>query len=90
MEPNLKRNVTRGFWTLGLGLVLGGLLTYLAELLPESTARLFLTSSVTASFGPFSLDLVSFGFTVGPVSFALNVLTLVGIATVAFIMRSWM
>lgn len=90
MDPNRKRSVTRGFWTLGLGVVLGGLLTYLVELLPESTARLFLTSSVEASFGPFSVDLVSVGFTLGPVSFAVNVLTLVGIATLTFIMRSWM
>lgn len=75
---------------MGLGLVLGGLLTHLVELLPESTARSFLTSSVEPSFGPFSADLLVFDFTVGPVSLAVNVLTLVGIATVAFIVRSWM
>lgn len=90
MEPNRKRNVIRGFWTLGLGWVLGGLLTKLAELLQPSAARSFLTTEVEGSFGPFSVDLVSIGFTVGPVSFALNVLTLVGITTVAFIVRSWM
>jgi len=90
VEPNRKRSVVRGFWTLGLGLVLGGMLTKLAEFLEPSAARSFLTTPVEASFGPFSADLVSIGFTVGPVSFAVNVLTLVGIATVAFIVRSWM
>ena len=90
MLPNRKRNVTRGFWTLGLGFVLGGLLTALANLMPASTARDFLTASVTASFGPFLIDVVSFGITIGPVFFALNVLTLVGVAVVAFVVRSWM
>lgn len=90
MLPNQKRSVARAFWTLGLGLVLGGLLTVLANLMPPSTARDFLTASVTATFGPFPIDLVSFGITIGPISFALNVLTVVGIAIVAFIIRSWM
>lgn len=90
MLSNRKRSVARAFWTLGLGMVLGGLLTELAELMPPSTARDFLTTSVPASVGPFSLDLVSFGFTIGPISFALNVLTLVGVAVVAFVVRSWM
>jgi len=90
VEPNRKRKVARGFWTLGLGLVLGGLLTELVRLLPESAARSFLTTSVSASFGPFSVDLVVVGFTLGPFSFAINVLSLVGVTVVAFVMRSWM
>ena len=73
------------------GLFLGGLLSLLAEnFLPESAARSFLTSAVRASFGPFSVDLVAVAFTVGPVSFVLNVLTLVGIAIVALVVRSWL
>ena len=91
MEPHQKRNITRGLWTLVIGLFLGGLLTKLAELfLPESAARSFLTTAVSSSVGPFSLDLVAVGLTVGPVSFVLNVLTLVGIAIVALVVRSWM
>lgn len=85
-----RRNVQRLIWTLVLGLFLGGLLTKLSELfLPESTAREFLTTSVAASVGPFSIDLVAVAFTVGPVVFTLNVLTLVGVGIVAFIARSW-
>ena len=91
MESNYRRNITRGLWTLVCGLFLGGLLTKLAEnFLPDGVARSFLTSAVRASFGPVSVDLVAVAFTVGPVSFALNVLTLVGIAIVALVVRSWL
>lgn len=77
-------------WTLILGLFLGGLLTRLCELfLPDSAARDFLTTSVAASVGPFSIDLVAVGFTIGPLSVTLNVLTLVGVGIVALVARSW-
>lgn len=88
---NYRRNITRGLWTVVCGMILGGLLTMLAEnFLPSGVARSFLTASVETSFGPVSLDLVAVAFTLGPVSFALNVLTLVGIAIVAFVVRSWL
>ena len=92
MESSYKRSITRGVWTLALGLFLGGLLTKLAErlLLPESAPRAFLTTAVSASLGPVSVDLVAVAFTVGPVTFVLNVLTLVGIALVALVIRSWL
>lgn len=77
-------------WTLVLGLFLGGLLTTLSRMfLPESTAREFLTTSVSASVGPFSIDLVALAVTLGPLEVTLNVLTLVGIGIVAFVARSW-
>lgn len=73
------------------GLCLGGLLTLVVErFLWEGVARSFLTASVEASLGPVSVDLVAVAFTIGPVSFALNVLTLVGIAIVALVVRSWL
>ncbi|RMH22813.1 MAG: DUF4321 domain-containing protein [Gemmatimonadetes bacterium] len=85
-----RRNLRRFSFTLVLGLLLGGLLTKLAEwFLPDSAARDFLATSVEASIGPFSLDLVAVAFTIGPLAVKLNVLTLVGIAIVAFIVRSW-
>lgn len=77
-------------WTLVLGLFLGGLFTHLSEMfLPESAARTFLTTSVAASLGPFSIDLVAVAFTIGPLVLGLNVLTLVGIFLVALVARSW-
>ncbi len=86
-----RRNFKRLLWTQGLGLLLGGLLTQLAEsFLPESPAKSFLTLAVEASIGPLAIDLVVVAFTIGPLTLSLNVLTLVGIAIVAFIVRSWM
>lgn len=86
-----RRSVIRFLWTLVLGLFLGGLLTTLLErTLPEGTAsREFLLTSVDASLGPLSVDLVAVAFVLGPVTLSLNFLTLVGIAIVAFIVRSW-
>jgi hypothetical protein len=85
-----RRNMKRLLWTLALGLLLGGLLTQLSvSFLPESPAKNFLTLSIEASVGPLALDLVVFAFTVGPLVLSLNMLTLVGIAIVAFVVRSW-
>jgi hypothetical protein len=86
-----RRSIVRFGWTLVLGLFLGGLLTKLMELtLPDGSApREFLLTSVDASLGPLSVDLVAIAFDLGPVTLSLNVLTLVGIAIVAFIIRSW-
>lgn len=85
-----RRSAQRLVWTLILGLFLGGLFTKLSEtFLPMSAARVFLTTSVKASVGPFSIDLVAVALTLGPLVVELNVLTLLGVAIVAFIARSW-
>ena len=85
-----RRSAARLGWTLLLGFFLGGLFTKLTEMfLPDSAARTFLTTSVSVSVGPFSMNLVAIAFTVGPLAINLNVLTLVGIFLVALIARSW-
>ncbi len=85
-----RRSVVRFLWTLILGLFLGGLLTKLVDVsLPDSAARDFLLTSVEASVGPLSVDLVAVAFVLGPVTLTLNFLTLVGIAIVALVVRSW-
>ena len=91
LVDSARRGVIRFTWTLVLGLFLGGLLTKLMELtLPEGTAsREFLLTSVNASLGPLSVDLVAVAFALGPVTLELNFLTLVGIAIVALVVRSW-
>ena len=90
LADTYRRNIKRLMWTQALGLLLGGLLTQLSvSFLPESPAKTFLTMSVEASVGPLAIDLVVFAFTIGPLILSLNVLTLVGIAIVAFIVRSW-
>ena len=90
MDHSRRRSVTRWVWTLVLGLFLGGLLTNLFEVfLPTGAPLAFFTTSVSASLGPLSVDLVSLAFSIGPLTVTLNVLTLVGIGMVAFVMRSW-
>ena len=85
-----RRSAARLGWTLVLGFFLGGLFTLLSEMyLPDSAARTFLTTSVAASVGPFSMDLVALAFTLGPLAINLNVLTLGGDFLVALIARSW-
>ena len=85
-----RRGMVRLVWTFILGLFLGGLLTRLAELfLPGGAPRDFLTTSVNASLGPLSVDLVAVAFSIGPLTLTLNVLTVVGIAIVALVARSW-
>ena len=85
-----RRSTVRLVWTLVIGLFLGGLLTKLAEIfLPDSAAREFLVTSVAASLGPLHVDVVAVALTLGPLTFTLNVLTLVGIGIVALIVRSW-
>jgi len=85
-----RQGALRVLWVLLLGLLLGALFTKLSELfLPESAPRTFLTTSVTASVGPVSVNLVAVGLTLGPLDVHLNVLTLVGVFVVALIARSW-
>ena len=86
-----RRSVIRFSWTLVLGMFLGGVLTKLSEqTLPDASApREFLLTSVEASVGPLSVDLVAVSFALGPVTLSLNFLTLVGIAIVALVVRSW-
>jgi hypothetical protein len=86
-----RRSVVRFGWALILGLFLGGLLTKLVEYgLPAGTAsREFLLTSVDASVGPLSVDLVAVAFVLGPVTLTLNFLTIVGVTIVAMIVRSW-
>lgn len=84
-----RRTTVRVFWTLVLGLFLGGLLSKLAEaFLPQSAARDFLTTSVAASLGPVHVDLVAAALTLGPLTLTLNVLTVVGIGLVGVVARS--
>ena len=85
-----RRTAARLGWTLVLGFFLGGLFTQLSVMfLPDSAARTFLTTSVAASAGPFSMNLVALAFTLGPLVINVNVLTLVGVFLVALIARSW-
>lgn len=90
MDPIRKGRVNRAILTAVVGFVLGGLLTKLAESLPESTARTFFTQGVSGEVGPFALDLVTMTISVGPVGFVINALVLLAIGMVAVVVRSLM
>jgi hypothetical protein len=78
-------------WAIIIGLFLGALFTKMAILfMPDSAAREFLTTAVSASLGPLSLDLIAIAFVLGPLTINLNALSLVGILMVALVMRSWL
>ena len=71
-----------GFYlvVLGVGFVLGGFLSALLErFLPPGPAKEFFTWTVSPSIGPFSLNLVIFSLTLGPVSLQVSLLALVGV-----------
>ncbi|HEX6135343.1 MAG TPA: hypothetical protein VFZ24_15340 [Longimicrobiales bacterium] len=73
-----------------VGLFLGALFTKIAVLfMPDSAAREFLTTAVSASLGPLSIDLIAVAFVIGPLTVSLNALSLVGILLVGLLMRSW-
>ena len=77
-------------WALVVGLFLGALFTKIAVMfMPDSAAREFLTTAVSASLGPLSIDLIEVAFVLGPLTINLNALSLVGILLVALVVRSW-
>ncbi|MGQ0813526.1 MAG: hypothetical protein ACT4O1_03585 [Gemmatimonadota bacterium] len=85
-----RRAIPRMVWAVIVGVFLGALFTKIAVVfMPDSAAREFLTTSVSASLGPLSLDLIAVAFVIGPLTINLNVLSLVGILLVALVMRSW-
>ncbi len=80
----------RMLWAVVVGLFLGALLTKIAVLyMPDSAAREFLTTSVSASLGPLGIDLIAVAIVLGPLTLTLNALSLVGILAVGLVMRSW-
>jgi hypothetical protein len=89
---NTRRGaVPRLMWALVVGLFVGALFTKLAVLfLPDSAAREFLTTSVSASLGPLSVDLLAIAMVIGPLTLNLNALSLVGILLVGLVIRSWL
>lgn len=80
----------RMVWAVVVGIFLGALLTKIAVIfMPDSAARDFLTTAVSASLGPLSIDLIAIAFVIGPLTLNLNALSLVGVLVVGLVMRSW-
>lgn len=71
------------------GMLFGALLTELAVLaLPASAAREFFVTTVAASLGPLTVDLLVVALTVGPLDIRLNILSVVGILLLAWFAKS--
>ncbi|CAN5755576.1 hypothetical protein BH20GEM3_BH20GEM3_03200 [soil metagenome] len=91
MNAAVRRNAGRLLLATLMGFVLGALLTELAvRFMPESSARTFFTTSISAAFGPLVLDLVAFGITLGPLVLNLNFLSVLGARVVLLAARAWL
>ena len=86
-----RRGALRLTLVVVLGLMLGTLLTELAvRFMPESAAREFFTTSISAAFGPLVVDLVALGITLGPLVLRLNALSVIGFLIVLVAVRAWL
>jgi hypothetical protein len=74
---------------LSIGFIVGGFLTQLARLfLPAGAVKEFLTTGVTPSLGPLSVDLVIVKFGLGPIALDVSLLSLVGVLAAYLIART--
>ncbi len=72
------------------GLLLGGLLGELVgTVLPDGVVKDFFVTTVGGRFGPATLDLMVLSLT-GGVAIKLNVMSLVGLLTAAYLFRAFL
>ena len=88
----LARPVARSPWRvvtiLVLGFLLGAILTKLSLwFLPEGPFREFFTTTVSASVGPLSMDLIVLAITLGPIALNVNLFSVAGVLLVAYVSR---
>jgi hypothetical protein len=68
--------------------MLGALLTKLSLwFLPEGPFREFFTTTVSASVGPVSVDLLVIAITLGPLVLNVNLFSVAGVLVVAYVAR---
>ena len=74
---------------LAIGFVVGGVLTQAARrFLPPGAVKEFLTTGLTPSVGPLTIDLLILKFSLGPVLIDVSLLSLVGVLVAYLIARS--
>jgi hypothetical protein len=91
MPPKGSSKHRPGFHVLVLsvGFVAGGLMTAMSRRwLPGGAVKEFLTTGVTPSLGPVTLDLVILKFGLGPIALDVSLLSLVGVLAAYLIARS--
>jgi len=75
--------------TLAIGFIVGGAMTQVARrFVPAGAVKEFLTTGVTPSAGPVTLDLVILKFALGPVALDVSLLSLLGVLIAYLIARS--
>lgn len=83
-----ERSPGRVITIVALGFLLGAVLTKLSVLfIPEGPFREFFTTTISATLGPLSLDLLVLAFTLGPLILNVNLFTIAGILVVAYLSR---
>ncbi len=83
-----RRSAKRIATILVLGFVLGAILTKLSLwFLPEGPFREFFTTTISASVGPLSADLLVIAFTLGPIVLNVNLFSVAGVLMVAYLAR---
>ncbi len=89
MKGSAKHNPGFHALVLGVGFVVGGVLTVLSRrFLPSGAVKEFLTTGVTPSMGPLTLDLVIVTIGIGPIALDVSLLSLVGVLAAYLIARS--
>lgn len=89
LKGSAKHNPGFHALVLGTGFVVGGVLTVLARrFLPSGAVKEFLTTGVTPSMGPLTLDLVIVTIGIGPIALDVSLLSLVGVLAAYLIARS--
>ena len=74
---------------LTIGFIIGGFMTHFCrKFLPAGAVKEFLTTGVTPSFGPVSIDLVILKFALGPIALDVSLLSLAGVLVAYLIARS--
>ena len=74
---------------LSSGFVVGGVMTQVARrFLPAGAVKEFLTTGLTPSVGPLTIDLLILKFSLGPVLLDVSLLSLVGVLVAYLIARS--
>ena len=91
MRPQGSAKHRPGFHAivLSVGFVLGGFLTQFCRMfLPSGAVKEFLTTGVTPSMGPLSINLIIVNIGIGPIALDVSLLSIVGVLAAYLIARS--
>ncbi|MBA4072833.1 MAG: hypothetical protein C0497_13495 [Gemmatimonas sp.] len=91
MAPSGSSKHRPGFHALvlAIGFIVGGFLTQFARMgLPTGAVKEFLTTGVTPSIGPLTINLIIVTIGLGPIALDVSLLSLVGVLVAYLIARS--